>query len=536
MRKKLYIAIVAGALLGITMAVWIQPTLTDDGVAFQLRKIGQVFSTAIRNYVEEVDPNVLAEAAIRGMLNKLDVHSVYIPPKEKKKVDEDFSGAFEGIGIQFDIINDTITVVTPIVGGPSEKLGIMAGDKIVKIDGENAVGLSIDEVPKRLKGPKGTKVTVHIKRAGVPELLEFTIIRDKIPLYSVDAAFLVEGTDIGYIRINRFAATTLKEFLDAVRQLRQHGMKKLLLDLRWNPGGYLQQAFAIADQLIPEGYRIVYTRGRRAEFNHDFYATAEGEVEDLPLIILINEGSASASEIVSGAVQDLDRGLIVGETSFGKGLVQQQYELPDGSAFRITTSRYYTPSGRLIQRPYYKDKSKYYSLEGRPELQEGENIEHTGEQDTARPQYRTIRLSRIVYGGGGIVPDYIVKPDTITPFYRKLRSQRIPRLYVDAFMQHHGNDLRERYKDDFSSFYTNFNVTPAMWQEIRKRAEEEGISWNEEEFQQDKPFIEAEIKSMIARMIWNVNESVQIQITVDRQVQKALQLFDEAAEIAGLQH
>jgi len=387
-------------------------------------------------------------------------------------------------GIQFDIINDTITVVTPIVGGPSEKVGIMAGDKIVKIDGEDAVGLTIEEVPKKLKGPKGTKVTVHVKRAGVRELLEFTIIRDKIPLYSVDAAFIIEGTDVGYIRINRFAATTLREFLDAVHRLRQQGMKKILLDLRWNPGGYLQQAFAIADQFISEGKRIVYTRGRRPEFNQDFFATAEGEVEDIPVVVLINAGSASASEIVSGAIQDLDRGLIVGETSFGKGLVQQQYELPDGSAFRITTAKYYTPSGRLIQRPYYKDKKEYYQLKGRPELKEGENIEHTGE-------------------------DYVVKSDTITPLYRQLRNKRIVRLFVDAYMQAEGQRLRQQYHDDFRKFYTGFSVTDQMWQSIRQRAEKANIEWDEEQFQRDKKFIAAEVKAMIARMIWHVNESVQ---------------------------
>ncbi len=535
MKRVSVIAIFVGVLTGVLTALWIQPVLTDSSVAFQLRKYGQVFSTAVRNYVEEVDPVKLTEAAIRGMLKEVDVHSVYIPPKEKKKVDEDFQGSFEGIGIQFDIINDTITVVTPIVGGPSEKVGIMAGDKIVKIDGENAVGLSLEEVPKKLKGPKGTKVTVHIKRAGVPELLEFTIIRDKIPLYSVDAAFIIEGTDIGYIRINRFAATTLREFLDAVHRLKQQGMKKILLDLRWNPGGYLQQAFAIADQFIAEGNRIVYTRGRRPEFNQDFFATAEGDVEDIPVVVLINAGSASASEIVSGAIQDLDRGLIVGETSFGKGLVQQQYELPDGSAFRITTAKYYTPSGRLIQRPYYKDKKEYYQLKGRPELKEGENIEHTGEEDTTRPRYKTLRLGRTVYGGGGIVPDYVVKSDTITPLYRQLRNKRIIRLFVDAYMQAEGQHLRQQYKDDFRKFYRDFQLTDQMWETIRKRAEQEKIEWDEEQFQRDKKFIAAEVKAMIARMIWHVNESVAIQITVDRQVQKALTLFDEAAQIAGLQ-
>ncbi len=534
MKRLSFVAIFTGVIVGVLTALWIQPVLTDNSVAFQLRKYGQVFSTAVRNYVEEVDPVKLTEAAIRGMLGELDVHSVYIPPKEKKKVDEDFRGSFEGIGIQFDIINDTITVVTPIVGGPSEKVGIMAGDKIVKIDGENAVGLTIEEVPKKLKGPKGTKVTVHIKRAGVPELLEFTIVRDRIPLYSVDAAFLIDGTDIGYIRINRFAATTLREFLDAVRRLRQQGMQKLLLDLRWNPGGYLQQAFAIADQFIPAGYKIVYTRGRRPEFNQDFYATEEGEVEDIPVIVLINAGSASASEIVSGAIQDIDRGLIVGETSFGKGLVQQQYELPDGSAFRITTSKYYTPSGRLIQRPYYKDKKKYYQLKGRPELKEGENITHTGESDTTRPRYKTLRLGRTVYGGGGIVPDYVVKSDTITPFYRKLRNRRIVRLFVDAYMQAEGQHLRQQYQGNFSDFYHHFQVTDRMWELLRERAAKADIQWDEEQFERDKRFIAAEIKAMIARMIWHTNESVAVQITVDRQVQKALTLFDEAAEIAGL--
>jgi len=362
-------------IVGFILGVLITPLISGDSIYDQFEKYKKVFGITVKNYVDEVDTQKINEAAIRGMLNELDPHSVYIDAKEMKDVEEDFQGSFEGIGVQFDIINDTINIISPISGGPSESVGIQSGDKIVTIDKEDAIGIERADVPKKLKGPKGTQVVLGIKREGSKDLIEFTIIRDKIPLYSVDASFMFDNTDIGFIKVNRFASNTYSELKEALSDLKTKGMKKLILDLRGNPGGFLQQAYYMANEFLNSGDTIVYTKGRRPEFDEYMIAKTTGDNVKLPLIVLVNQGSASASEIVSGSIQDLDRGLIVGTTTFGKGLVQRQYDIGDGTAFRLTISRYFTASGRSIQRPY-KDKLDYRKLAGRLELEEGANIEH----------------------------------------------------------------------------------------------------------------------------------------------------------------
>ncbi len=533
MMKTRIILAAAGISLGVLLGIVAQPVISGDSVYDQVRKFHDVLNRTSRNYVEEVDITVLVEAGIKGMLEKLnDPHSIYIPPKQKEKIDEDFKGSFEGIGVSFEILNDTITVVTPIIGGPSEKLGILAGDKIVRIEGEDAIGLENDEVPRLLKGPKGTKVHVDIKRGGQAELLAFEIVRDKIPIYSVDASFLIDSSTIGYIRVNRFAANTHSELLEAAEKLKDEGMEKLILDLRFNPGGYLNQAYLMADEFIGSGEKLVYTKGRRPEFDEEYFATNDGDFEEIPLIVLINASSASAAEIVSGAVQDLDRGLIVGETSFGKGLVQQQYTLRDGSAFRLTTSKYYTPSGRLIQRPY-DDRDKYYELEGRAELDEGSNITHESELVDDRPAFTT-RSGRKVYGGGGIVPDYIVKADTVTSLYRRLSSRNVFRLYIDAYLTDNGQTLRERFANDFSSFLHHFAIGEDMIANFKQLARDRDVEWDDAQYSQDEMAIKVAIKSQLAASIWNIHESVAVFLTIDRQVLKAIELFPEAEKIARL--
>ncbi|TAK57176.1 MAG: S41 family peptidase, partial [Bacteroidetes bacterium] len=352
MKKRFSVPITAFlCFVALLLGMQLNSLISGDNLFEQLNKFKEVVSLTEKFYVEDVDTPKLIEAAINGALGELDPHSIYIPPKQLERVNEDFQGAFDGIGIEFDIINDTLLVVTPIAGGPSEALGIMAGDKIVKINDTSSVGITRENVPKKLRGPKGTHVKVTIVRADEKDPIEFDITRDKIPLYSVDVSFKVNG-EVGYIRVNRFSVTTHDEFVRAVEKLKAQGMRKLLLDLRDNPGGYLDQAFKMADELLPGGKKIVYTKARVPQFSEEYSSTGRGSVSGIPLVILVNRGSASASEIVSGAVQDWDRGLVVGETTFGKGLVQRQYELPDKSAFRLTIAKYYTPSGRLIQRPY----------------------------------------------------------------------------------------------------------------------------------------------------------------------------------------
>ena len=527
--------IIVGVVVGVGLGMYVQPAVSSDNVYEQVRKFSDVMSMAVKSYVDEVDTQKLTEAAIRGMLEELDPHSVYIPAKEMERVEEEFKGSFEGVGVEFDIISDTITIVSPITGGPSEALGILAGDKIVRIDDTVAVGLTRSDVPKKLRGPKGTNVRVHIKRFGEKDLLVFDITRDKIPLNSVDASFMIEGTDVGYITTNRFSATTHDEIVTAARNLRGQGMKKLLLDLRGNPGGYLDQAYRIADEFISAGKKIVYTKSRRPEFDEDMWSTALGELENIPLVVMINGGSASASEIVSGAIQDLDRGIVVGQTSFGKGLVQRQFPLGDGSAYRLTISKYYTPSGRLIQRPY-DDKKKYYQGEGRVEGEEGDNIEHNKDVDTKseKPQFKTAS-GRIVYGGGGITPDYIVKADTIGFLARNLRAKNLFWKTADLMMKENGKELRTKYGTNMSSFLNGYSISDADIATLKQLAAKDSVEWKADEYKQDEEFLKTVIKAYIGRSIFNNNGYTAVMLSIDVQTKKALELFGEAKKIAGLQ-
>lgn len=548
---KKYIIILLAVVFGIVVGFYFSPLLSTDNIYQQIKKIDRVLNIVVKNYLEPVDTQKLTEAAIKGMLNELDVHSVFISAEEMKRVTEDFQGSFEGIGIEFDVINDTIVVVSPIPGGPSEALGIRSGDKIVKIDGKDAIGLSRSEVPKKLRGPKGTIVKVDIKREGVKDLLQFSIKRDKIPLNTVDAAFMVEGTDIGVIVVNRFASTTHEELVSALEKLTKLGMKKLILDLRGNPGGYLNQAFLMAEEFIKRGDTIVYTKGRLPEFDEVYVSSGSSPYVNLPLIVLINSGSASASEIVSGAIQDLDRGLIVGETSFGKGLVQRQYEIGDGSAFRLTIAKYYTPSGRSIQRPY-KDKDKYRHLVGRFELEEGSYI-YDGYQkiiqqvkrinDSTKnakdkinidslPIYYT-RSKRIVFGGGGITPDYIIKSDTITRMTAEIRRENLFFEYIDKNLMPEVERIKRTYKD-FKDFKKNYSISEQTLNDFKDFVQKKGIQVNPKDWETDKEYISTYLKAQLARVVWTREQFLEILFTVDNQFKKAIELFPDAIKIAKL--
>ncbi len=530
-----------------------QPLLSLDNRGFTYeQKFEQVLNNIERNYIEDTDKGKLVEDAVKGMLKELDPHSVYISAEDMKSVKEDFQGSFEGIGVQFDIIEDTITIVHPIPGGPSDKLGIIAGDKIVTIDSVDAVGIERAEVPKKLKGPKGTVVIVEIKRWGSPDLLRYEITRDKIPLNSVDASFIKDGTDIGIIKVNRFSATTHRELLTALRQMKRQGMKKLVLDLRSNPGGYLNQAFQMANDFLPYGDTIVYTMGRRPEFTEYFLSEGSGDYEKIPLIVMLNRSSASASEIVAGAVQDLDRGLVVGETSFGKGVVQRQYSLPDGSAYRLTISKYYTPSGRCIQRPM-EDEKKYRKLVGRFELDEGSYLENTYakikkqvekhneeiEDEENRinldslPLYYT-KTGRIVFGGGGITPDIIINQDTITDMSVHIRRKNLFFQYVNIYMKEHGMEVKREYEHDFKNFLRTFDITPEMIADFKTIVEAAEVEWSEEDYSVDEDFIKTSIKSNIAKDIWGQERATEVFLTIDNQFNRALEHFPDALKISQL--
>jgi len=534
MMKKRFSAPVVFVLviIGILFGTQVSVVFSGDSILEQSRKLQEVLNITVKNYVDPVDTQKLVEAAINGMLGSLDPHSVYIPAEQMKRVAEDFQGSFEGIGIEFSIVNDTITVVQPIGGGPSATLGILSGDKIVRIDGKSAIGFTNDQVMKSLRGPKGTRVSVTIVREGVKEPLEFTIIRDKIPLYSVDAAIMVNDK-VGYISVNRFSQTTNEEMVRAIESLRQQGMEELILDLRSNPGGYLEQAVAMANEFLSAGRKIVYTKGRRPEFDEAYSSDGKGEAQNLPLIVLISHYSASASEIVAGAIQDWDRGLVVGETSFGKGLVQRQYTLSDGSAFRLTIARYYTPSGRLIQRPYESGKGKYISEAISQEEPEGENIEHHEERDSTRPVFHTAS-GRPVYGGGGITPDYIVRPDSLTPFTMALLRKNLFYDYIFSGGRIDLNEIRAEYADNFPAFRDRYSFSDNEVKDFLRFAKEKGIDVKEDQANRDKKFIEARLKATIARSIWGNNGWYPIMLKVDNQFAKALTLFPEAKKVARL--
>ncbi|HTO94960.1 MAG TPA: S41 family peptidase, partial [Bacteroidota bacterium] len=442
---------------------------------------------------------------------------------------EDFQGSFEGIGIEYQVLADTLLVVAPIAGGPSEALGIQAGDKIVRINDSSAVGITQEGVQKKLRGPKGSHVKVSIARAGIRGLLDFDITRDRIPIYTVDAAFMIDA-QTGYISVNRFAAKTHDEFVAAMTRLSGEGMKRLILDLRSNPGGYLEQAYKLVDEVMPRGRRIVYTKGRMPEFNDEYISSGAGKFKDVTLILLVNAGSASASEIVAGAVQDWDRGLIIGETTFGKGLVQRQFDLKDGSAFRLTTARYYTPSGRLIQRPWGHDKAKYARAAYERQETEGENVEHEEERDSTRPVFKTMG-GRVVYGGGGITPDYIVKSDHLTEYTVQLRSRNVFLQFADTYLDHHGAELRKAYGKDAARFASEFEVTGAMLGEIQALGKKAGVQFKEEEFNKDIRFVRAFAKAFIARSLWGNEGSSRVMLREDSQFRKAMEVFPETEKI-----
>ncbi len=516
--------------MSLVAGAWLNQLISGDNIYEQINKFKDVLSMAQKSYVEDVDTKKLTESAIRGMLNDLDPHSVYIPASEMQTIKEQFQGSFEGIGIEFVVLNDTLMVVTPIVGGPSEALGIEAGDKIVKINDTSSVGISQDAVPKKLRGPKGTKVKVSIARTGIANLLDFEITRDKIPLYTVDAAFMV-NEEVGYVSVTRFASTTHSEFVEAVSKLKQEGLKRLVLDLRYNGGGYLDQAFKMVDELLPRGKKVVYTKGRLPQFNEEYLSSGSAKFADVSLVVLVNNVSASASEIVSGAVQDWDRGLVVGETTFGKGLVQRQFDLSDGSGFRLTTARYYTPSGRLIQRPYSQDKAKYQREAFEQNEEEGENITHTAEKDTNRPKYKTAG-GRVVYGGGGITPDYIIKAERLGEYAVQLRSRQVYLDYANKYMDGKGAELRKTYGNDSRRFARNFEVGVDMLEGLLRVAKAKGIEFKQESYEKDLHYIKAFTKANIARAIWGNVGSSRVMLQEDNQFAKAMSLFPEAERIS----
>jgi len=519
---------------GILLGTQIQKALVGDNLFQNSQKFVDVLNLTQKYYVEDVNTDKLVESAINGMLNELDPHSVYIPAKQMQSVEEEFRGDFEGVGIEFQVVNDTLTVVSPITGGPSEQLGILAGDRIVKIDDKDCIGITADDVRKKLRGKSGSKVKVLIIRIGVKDPMEYEITRDKIPLFSVDTHIMLDK-QTGYVSVSRFAEKTTDELQAALEDLQNKGMKQLVLDLRNNPGGYLNQAFQIADLFIEGNKKIVYTRGRRKEFDEDFYASVTSPFEKIPLVILVNRGSASASEIVSGAVQDWDRGLVVGETTFGKGLVQRQFPLPDGSSLRLTISDYFTPSGRLIQRKYKdKDKKDYYMENmDRQDENDGENLDHKTENDSLHPTYKTNK-GRIVYGGGGITPDYFVKSEKLNDYSSNLIRKNTFYLFALKYIDENGKQIKDSYGDNLSKFVSAFELSDDDMKSFIEFSKTKDVKFVDKEYEAEKEYIKARLKATIARNYWKNEGWYSTLIPMDKQVKKALSLFGKAKELANI--
>ena len=474
-------------------------------------------------YVDSTKENKIVEDAIVAALKELDPHSVYIPSDEVKKMNEPLVGNFEGVGIEFNILNDTLIVVSPITGGPSEKVGIIAGDKIISVNGENiaGIGLQNSDVQDKLRGKKGTKVNVTILRNSKNELLDFTITRDEIPIFSVHASFMATP-DIGYIKINRFAQNTDKEFTDALEALKKQKMKHLIIDLSGNGGGYLKTAIQLADELLDDKKLIVFTEGNKNP-KQEYYTAVKGGFEKGKLVILIDEGSASASEIVSGAVQDYDRGLIIGRRSFGKGLVQKPFTLTDGSAVRLTVARYFTPSGRCIQRSYEGGKEDYYGeLTRRYEHGELMNEDSIIFPDSLK--YETINSKRTVYGGGGIMPDVFVPIDTslYSEYFGAVNRKGLFNDFTLSLMDSRRTEIEKKYTS-VTDFATNFDAEKELLVQFIEYAKNNKVEPNEEQINISKPVILNRLKAMVARNIWGTSAFYQISNEFNNSYLKAIE-------------
>ncbi len=488
----------------------------------KIKVMNQILQIVQHYYFESVDMDDLMVGAFHGIMKELDPHSIYIPSKDFEDINEKFMGEFQGIGIEFDLLNGYITVISPVADSPAERVGLQPGDQIIAIEGEDAYDITKEKVFTKLRGKKGTAVVVTIHRIGLDEPFDVSIIRDKIPIYSVRAAVMLDDTT-GYIWLTRFSATTTDEMESAIQKLEAQGATQYLLDLRNNSGGYLEQAVAVADLFITRNDTLVYTKGKKAAKDQVFTSSAKTGREDYPLVVLVNRGSASASEIVAGAVQDLDRGLIVGETTFGKGLVQRQLQLADNSAVRITISRYYTPSGRLIQRPYENgDERSYYK-----EMYHKDREAKIDSLKELRPKYLT-RSGRTVYGGGGITPDVYI------PWERKLTSdtqnlisspKRPMFNWASRYVVEHENTL-----PDYREFQNSWQITDGDFTAFLVSLEQDSIAYDSSLVYQDKDFLYTSLKAEIAGVAWGNDEEWGVRKLNDNQVLKSLKLFEEATD------
>lgn len=510
--------------------------LAQDYVA-PARKLQTALFAFNALYVDSVNSEKLVEEAMKAMVKTLDPHTSYMTKDEMKELNEPLQGGFDGVGISFNMMNDTLFVVEVITGGPSEKVGILAGDRFITVNGENIAGVKMSnrEVMKRLKGPKGTSVTIGVKRRNIKDLIEFKVVRDKIPMYTLDASFMV-NKNTGYIKISRFGATTMDEYKEAFANLKEKGMKQLIIDLQSNGGGYMGTAVDLSDEFLGDGKCIVYTKGLHSERSQSD-ATSKGSFEEGNLVILIDEYSASSSEIVTGAIQDWDRGLIIGRRSFGKGLVQRVLPLGDGTALKLTVSRYYTPSGRCIQKPYDEGMEAYsedvIERYNRGEMQSADSIHFP---DSLR--YTTLLKQRTVYGGGGIMPDVFVPLDTTryTDLHRKLVNKGVLNRFTLQYTDDHRQALKEAYprSDDFIQ---KFEVGEDMLKVLFSMAASDKISITQADSASDMSVMKCQIKAYIARDLYKSADYYRVMAPENDALQEALRILGDKKRKAqyGLQ-
>lgn len=518
-----------------------------------IRKLSMVMYAIENMYVDKVDEEKLTEDAIVSLLKELDPHSNYLNKEEVKEMNEPLQGNFEGIGIQFNMLTDTLYVIQVISGGPSEKVGLLAGDRIIQVDDTTIAGVNMknSDIMKRLRGKKGSTVRVKVLRQKQPQLIEFKIIRDKIPIYSLDATYMADK-ETGYIRLNRFAATTHEEFVKAFNDLKAKGMKNLILDLQGNGGGYLNIAIDLADDFLSKNQTIVYTEGVKQK-REDAKATEKGVFESGKLVVMVDETSASASEIVAGAVQDWDRAVIVGRRSFGKGLVQRPIPLPDGSMIRLTTARYYTPTGRCIQKPYENGDQDAYNKDLIERYNRGEMVTADSIHFPDSLRYNTLINKRVVYGGGGIMPDYFVPFDTTryTDFHRNAVAKGLVNKLAMNYVDKNRDAIKKKYKS-FDLFLDQFSVPDETMKELFTLVEEdrkentksdvaedpakkeEQLKKDTEEFEKSNPLMKLQIKALIARDIWEMNEYFRVINQDNDSFKKALEIINNTAEYKKL--
>lgn len=531
-------------LLAITLAGGMLVGATFFGGAKSLNNIGrgytkyrEILQLIENNYVDTVNTDDLVDFSIEKMLQKLDPHTAYMNPQDAIAARSQLEGGFDGIGVEFNIYKDTVYVVTPLAGGPSETAGILSGDKIIRVDETPLAGGKIENsaVFKALRGKRGTAVRLTILRKSEKEPKVFTVTRDRIPTYSVDAAYMIDAKT-GYIKVNRFSETTYEEFKTALASLKGQGMTQLMMDLRNNPGGYMDRATSIADEFIAGNKMLVYTDGKDNRYDRQTYARIAGQFEEGPLVVLMDEGSASASEIVAGALQDHDRALIAGRRSFGKGLVQMPVQLSDGSELRLTISRYYTPSGRSIQKPYVPGQEGDYEKDLELRSKRGEYYIADSIKNDPKLKFKTDG-GRVVYGGGGITPDYFIPRDSSwqTPYLVQLYGKNI----IREFAMEYANDNRKKLeKMPFAEFAKTVTISDEQMNRLVKDATAEGVKFNEKEYNRSKSYIQTQIKALVARYVYQKgnkagqnNEFFRVIGESDDTYQKALKLFDRAGKL-----